>query len=58
MLTHSDFCTFILSHGRPNNIKTLHPLLNTGNYSGPWYIIIDNEDSQRKPTISFTAPTG
>ena len=44
MLTHSDFCTFILSHGRPNNIRTLHPLLNTGNYSGPWYIVIDNED--------------
>ena len=44
MLTHSDFCTFILSHGRPNSIKTLHPLLDTGNYSGPWYIIIDNED--------------
>lgn len=44
MLTHSDFCTFILSHGRPNNIKTLHPLLDAGNYSGPWYIVIDNED--------------
>ena len=25
-------------------IKTLHPLLDAGNYSGPWYIIIDNED--------------
>lgn len=35
MLTHSDFCTFILSHGRPNNIRTLHPLLNTGNYTSP-----------------------
>lgn len=44
MLTHSDFCTFILSHGRPDKIKTLHPLLDVGNYSGPWYIIIDNED--------------
>lgn len=43
MLTHSGFCTFILSHGRPNNIKTLHPLLDAGNYSGPWCIIIGNE---------------
>lgn len=59
MLTHSDFCTFILSHGRPNRIKTLHPLLDTGNYSGPWYIVIDNERTpRRKPTISSMDVTG
>lgn len=39
-----DFAVFILSHGRPDRIYTLGPLLDTGNYSGKWYIVIDNED--------------
>lgn len=39
-----DFCVFILSHGRPNNIKTLK-LLERTNYSGPLFIVIDNEDA-------------
>lgn len=38
-----DFCIFILSHGRPNNIKTLDTLQRYG-YTGDWYILIDNED--------------
>lgn len=38
-----DFGVFILTHGRPNNIKTLR-LLEEGNYQGKWYIVIDNED--------------
>lgn len=40
-----DFAVFILSHGRPDNIKTLRTL-QKGNYSGPWYIVIDNEDKR------------
>lgn len=39
----SDFAVFILTHGRPNNIKTLKTLKD-GNYSGTVYIVIDNED--------------
>lgn len=38
-----DFAVFILSHGRPDNIKTLRSL-EKGNYTGKIYIIIDNED--------------
>lgn len=40
-----DFCAFILSHGRANNVKTLNTLLRYG-YTGDYYIIIDNEDNQ------------
>ena len=39
----SDFCVFILSHGRPEKIVTYKTLMR-GNYSGPLYIVIDNED--------------
>lgn len=40
-----DFAVFILSHGRAGNIKTLNAL-QKGNYTGKYYIIIDNEDGQ------------
>lgn len=43
----NDFCVFILSHGRANNVKTLKAL-QKGNYSGRWYIVIDNEDDQEE----------
>jgi hypothetical protein len=39
----NDFAVFILTHGRPDNIKTLRTL-EAGNYTGKIYIIIDNED--------------
>lgn len=39
----NDFAVFILTHGRPDNIKTLTSL-NKGNYTGKYYIVIDNED--------------
>lgn len=38
-----DFAVFILSHGRPNNVKTIKTLENS-NYKGKYYIIVDNED--------------
>lgn len=44
-MKHKSFCVFILSHGRANNVKTLKAL-QKGNYTGDWYIIIDNEDEQ------------
>lgn len=40
----NNFCVFILSHGRANNVKTLETL-KKANYTGDWYIVIDNEDS-------------
>lgn len=39
------FCVFILSHGRPDNVTTLNTILADG-YTGPWYIVIDNEDKK------------
>jgi hypothetical protein len=39
----NNFCAFILSHGRPDNVKTLKALEKHG-YTGKVYIIIDNED--------------
>jgi lipocalin len=38
-----DFAVFILTHGRPEKVFTLNSL-KAGNYSGKWYIVIDNED--------------
>lgn len=38
------FCVFILTHGRPNNVKTFQTLKRCG-YTGPVYIVIDNEDN-------------
>jgi hypothetical protein len=39
-----DFCFFILSHGRPDKIYTLETLKKI-NYSGKYFIIIDDEDA-------------
>ena len=39
----SDFCIFILSHKRPNDVITLHSLQHCG-YTGAWYIVLDDED--------------
>jgi len=39
----NDFCVFILSNRRPDNIKTLETLERSG-YTGKWYIVIDDED--------------
>jgi len=38
-----DFCVFILTHGRPDNLYTYRTLKKL-NYTGPLYIIIDDED--------------
>lgn len=40
-----DFAVFILSHGRANKVYTVD-LLKRINYTGKWYIIIDNYDNQ------------
>lgn len=38
-----DFAVFILSHGRPNHIPTV-AVLNRGNYTGKWFLLLDDED--------------
>lgn len=40
----NDFCVFILSHGRPTDVKTLKTLKKCG-YTGKVFILIDNEDA-------------
>lgn len=44
-MIRDDFAIFILSHERADNVKTVS-LLKKCNYTGKWYIIIDNCDSQ------------
>lgn len=39
-----DFAVFILSHGRPDKIRTVKTLEKCG-YTGKWYFICDNEDT-------------
>lgn len=39
----NDFCIFILTHGRPDNVITIKTLKNAG-YTGKLYIVIDDED--------------
>lgn len=38
-----EFCALILTHGRPDNVKTVNSLLKS-NYTGDYFIVIDNED--------------
>lgn len=40
---NDNFAAFILTHGRPGNVKTYDTLIKCG-YTGKIYIIIDNED--------------
>ena len=39
----NNFAVFILTHGRPDNVKTYTTLKKCG-YTGPIYFIVDNED--------------
>jgi len=39
-----DFVLLILSHGRPDRVKTVKALEKSG-YTGKWYVVIDDEDS-------------
>jgi hypothetical protein len=42
-MENKDFAVFILTHGRPDNVKTLKTLKGAG-YTGRIYFIVDNED--------------
>ena len=45
MILRDDFCVFILSHGRADRVYTYKTVRN-GGYTGPIYIVVDNEDDQ------------
>jgi hypothetical protein len=40
---NNSFCTFIISHGRPDKVVTLRTLQRCG-HTGPLFIVCDNED--------------
>ena len=40
---HSRFAVFILTHGRPDNQRTVRALTKNG-YTGPIYWLIDTDD--------------
>lgn len=52
MKINKDFCIFILTHGRPDNIITVKTLKRQG-YTGPYFIIIDNEDQTKDRYIKL-----
>lgn len=41
-----DFAVLILTHGRADKMLTLRCVLQAGNYTGKWYMVLDNEDDQ------------
>lgn len=45
MMKNKKFCVFIISHGRADNVITKRTLQRCG-YTGPLFIVIDNEDKQ------------
>lgn len=46
-MKNNDFAVFILTHGRPNNVKTIKTLETCG-YKGNIYFIVDDEDKTIK----------
>ena len=49
---NKEFCVFILSHGRPNNVYTINALKKHG-YSRRIIIILDNEDKTQNEYIKI-----
>ncbi len=45
------FCVLILAHGRPDRVHTIDTLLKIG-YTGPWYLVVDNEDKTREEYVA------
>ena len=50
MISQKDYCVFILTHGRADNVKTYKTLRRNG-YEGNLFIVIDNEDEQQAAYI-------
>ena len=51
-----DFAIFICTHGRPNNQHTLNMLLKA-NYTGRWYLVLDDTDSTIQQYIDNYNPS-
>lgn len=49
--TKDTLTAFILTHGRPNNVKTLQTLKRCG-FTGKYYLIVDDEDSKKDDYLS------
>lgn len=47
----NDFCAFILTHGRPDNVLTYRTLRRAG-YTGKIFIVVDDEDKTRQQYIA------
>lgn len=50
-MENKDFVVFILTHGRPDNVKTFNTLKKCG-YTGKLILIVDNEDKSIEKYIS------
>lgn len=50
-MRNTDFCAFILTHGRPNNVITYETIRNAG-YTGKIYIVVDDEDLTREEYVA------
>jgi len=46
----NDFCAFILTHGRPNTVKTYSSLRRQG-YTGRIILVVDNQDPTQKEYV-------
>ena len=51
MKSPSDYCVFILTHGRPEKVITFNTLRKSG-YTGPIYLVVDNEDNCARDYIA------
>lgn len=51
-ITNKKFAAFILTHGRPNRVKTYETLRKHG-YTGKIFIIIDNEDKKQNEYLEY-----
>lgn len=49
-MVRDDFALMVLSHGRADSVTTIDAFKNA-DYTGKWYIIIDNEDTQKDKYI-------
>ena len=47
-----DFAIFILTHGRANKMLTMRGVIQPGNYTGKWYMVLDNEDDQYQEYVN------
>lgn len=47
-----DFGILILTHGRADKMLTMKGVIQPGNYTGKWYMVLDNEDDQYQEYVN------